>query len=121
MSNLLEQLGLDPKDVEWYHLAACNTIMKSMLDSGMDDIAKNDPFFDGYESDNVIAEQADSICLSCPVIAKCFKEGVKNKDQGVWGGVYLDNVGRPSKDLNAHKTSETWKELRKIHGKITLH
>ena len=121
MSNILLQLGLDPEDVEWYQLAACNNIMQSMVNNGVEDVAKYDPFFDGYESDKVIAEQADSICLGCPVIAKCFKEGTKNKDQGVSGGVYLDNVGRPSKELNAHKTPEIWKQLRKIHGKITLH
>ena len=121
MSDILSILGLDQKDVKWYHLGACSNLMQSMLNLKAKNISKVDPFFDGYESDKVIAEQSDALCLSCPVIQKCYKEGVKNKEQGVWGGVYLDGQGRADKNINSHKTPEIWKELKKLHGKIFIH
>jgi hypothetical protein len=106
MSNLLNKLGLEEDRIEWYHLAAC----------------KNMPinwFYDNYESNKVHAEQADQICMSCPVATFCLQEGIKNKEFGVWGGVYL-NLGRVDKDHNSHKTPEVWKKLRKKHGKNTI-
>ena len=46
-------------------------------------------------------------------------DGVEMKEYGVRGGIYL-NIGRIDKQYNSHKTKETWKELKKIHGKNLL-
>lgn len=118
MSDILNKLGLDPNDFKWYHLAACNGIMESIrkrVPKG--EAYKHDPFYDAYESDIEVAKQTDEMCLSCPVIKYCYIEGVKNKDKGVRGGIYLD-LGRVDLTTNAHKTPETWKRLRKVHGKL---
>jgi hypothetical protein len=34
---------------------------------------------------------AREVCESCPVMAECFADAVKNKRTGVWGGVYLSS------------------------------
>jgi hypothetical protein len=75
--------------------------------------------YDDYESNKVHAQQVDSICSTCPVAKFCLQEGIKGKEFGVWGGVYL-NLGRIDKDQNSHKTEDTWKKLRKIHGRGQL-
>jgi Transcription factor WhiB len=103
MPTLFNKLGLDEQDVKWYHLAAC----------------KNMPinwFYDDYEIDKELAKQVDQICMHCPVIKQCYLEGIKNKEKGVRGGVYMD-LGRPDKQHNSHKTTEMWKQLKKFHGK----
>jgi hypothetical protein len=102
MPSIFNTLGLDEQDVKWYHLAAC---------SGM----SINWFYDLYETDKEHAKQVDQFCMHCPVIKMCHEEGVKNKEKGVWGGVYLD-LGRPDKTLNAHKTPEVLKQLKKLHG-----
>lgn len=102
MSDYIEKMGIDVEDVRWWHLAACKNM-------------KLNWFFDDYESDAEIAKQVDNICLSCPVIKYCYKEGIKGKEQGVWGGVYV-KYGKHNKQHNMHKTSETWKKLKKLHG-----
>jgi hypothetical protein len=107
MSNLIEQLGLDPDNVKWYQLAAC-----SGTDINM--------FYDDYESDKYIAEQIDQVCLHCPVIKQCYNEGVENKEKGVWGGIYMD-LGRIDKEYNSHKTTDIWKRLKSVHGSDLLH
>jgi hypothetical protein len=42
----------------------------------------------------------------------CYKNGVKQNEYGVWGGIYL-NSGQIDKTRNMHKTQEVWKKLRK--------
>jgi hypothetical protein len=107
MPNLFDKIGLDEEDVKWYHLAACK---------GMTTNSKYDWFYDLYETDKIVSQQVDQICLSCPVIKQCYAEGVAGKEKGVWGGIYMD-LGRPDKQHNSHKSPEIWKELKKIHGK----
>lgn len=107
MSNIIEELGLDPDNVKWYQLAAC-----SGADINM--------FYDDYESDKLLASQVDEMCLHCPVSSQCYNEGVVNKERGVWGGVYLD-LGRVDKEYNSHKTPDIWKRLKDIHGTGILH
>jgi hypothetical protein len=106
MSKILEKLGLDPQDIRWHHLAACKNMSINW-------------FYDDYENDKVVANTTDQVCLSCPVAKQCYKDGVEMKEYGVRGGIYL-NIGRIDKQYNSHKTKETWKELKKIHGKNLL-
>jgi len=107
MSNLFSFLGIDELDLKWYHLAACN---------GMTVDSNFDWFYDLYETDKESAKQVDEICIHCPVIKQCHSAGVSGKEKGVWGGVYMD-LGRPDKQHNSHKDKETWKRLKKLHGK----
>ena len=107
MSDILDFLGIDPDDLKWYHLAACAGSVTSV---------NNDVFFDVYESDTVSAIQTDQMCLHCPVATECLLDGLKNKETGVRGGIYLNN-GRVDKKFNEHKTPEVWKALRKKHGR----
>jgi len=106
MSKILEELGIDAEDLRWYHLAACKNMNINW-------------FYDNYEDDKILAQTSDQVCLNCPVIQQCYKEGVANKEKGVWGGIYMD-LGRVDKLNNSHKTKETWSELKKIHGKNIL-
>ena len=99
MSSILNDLGVDKDDFEWFHLSICR---------GMD----TNLFFDKYESDVNIAKNIDEACLSCPVIKLCNKTGVDNNEYGVWGGVYL-NAGSVDKTRNSHKTPDIWKRLKK--------
>ena len=57
--------------------------------------------------------------MHCPVVKQCYAEGVRGKEKGVWGGIYL-NLGRVDHDYNKHKTPEIWKALKKLHGKNFL-
>lgn len=107
MSNIIEELGLDPDNLRWYQLAAC-----SGTDINM--------FYDDYESDNHLAAQVDEMCMHCPVIKQCYNEGVSNKERGVWGGIYMD-LGRVDREYNDHKTPEVWKRLKDIHGSSILY
>jgi Transcription factor WhiB len=107
MQNSFSFNGVDYEDIQWYHLSAC----------------LNHPinwYYDDYETDKQIAMQVDQVCLHCPVIKDCYFEGVRNKEKGVWGGVYMD-LGRPDKQYNSHKTPEILKQLKKLHGKNNLH
>lgn len=119
MSDILKSLGVDADDLNWRHLAACSNMV--MIIHKNNNTGKRtsdlDPFFDNYESDPIVAEQTDQMCLFCPVNKQCLQDGISNKDPGVWGGIYLDN-GKTHKKFNAHKTAETWKRLKKIHGKL---
>lgn len=103
MPSIFETLGIDPQDAKWYHLAACSNMPINW-------------FYDDYESDKNVANQVDQICLHCPVIDICYEEGIRNKERGVWGGVFLD-LGRPEKTINAHKDAKHWKKLKRLHGK----
>jgi hypothetical protein len=101
MSSILNNLGIEEDNPNWYKLALC---------LGMD----TNLFFDKYESDINIARTVDEACLSCPVIAICYENGINNNDYGVWGGVYL-NSGSIDKVRNSHKTKEVWKRLKAKH------
>lgn len=85
-------------DLRWYHVTVCD---------GMDIRY----FYDYYESDPVLAETMDSLCMSCPVRKMCLREGVENKEYGLWGGVYLNN-GITDAAKNSHKTEEVWSDIR---------
>ena len=110
MANLFDFLGMDEEDIQWYHLASC---------TGMTKDPKFDWFYDLYETDKEAAKQIDQLCMSCPVIKICHSEGIKNKEKGVWGGVYMD-LGRPDKQHNSHKEPEVTRKLKKLHGKTSL-
>jgi len=99
MSSILSNLGVDEEDFDWYDLAICR---------GMD----TNLFYDKYEADPNIAKNIDEACLSCPVIAVCYKAGQENDEYGVWGGVYLTS-GSIDKSKNLHKTQDLWKRLKK--------
>ena len=102
MPDIISDMGLNEDELKWYQLAACKNMEINW-------------FYDSYESDIHIAKQADEVCLHCPVVKTCFKQGKLNKEYGVWGGVYL-HLGRVDKSANVHKTDETWKRLGEIHG-----
>lgn len=102
MSSIISDLGLDEDDIKWYQFAACNNMETNW-------------FYDLYETDIHIAKQTDEVCLHCPVARACLKEGISNREFGVWGGVYL-NLGRIEKTSNSHKTEAVWENLRKMHG-----
>jgi hypothetical protein len=101
MSDILDDLGIDKDNFEWWHLAIC---------SGMD----TNLFYDKYEADINIAKSIDEACLSCPVVKMCYESGIQNNEYGVWGGIYL-NAGAIDKARNIHKTSEVWKKMRAKH------
>lgn len=98
MSNILNDLGIDKDDFDWWHLAVCR---------GMD----TNLFYEKYESDANIAKSIDEACLSCPVIKMCYESGIEKDEHGIWGGVYL-NAGSIDKSRNLHKSQEVWKRLR---------
>lgn len=68
-------------------------------------------YFDKYENDVEIAKYIDRQCMSCPVMKRCFDEGVKTESSGVWGGVFL-NEGRLDNVRNSHKTTEVWDRIK---------
>ena len=107
MPNYSSFNGIDYEDIKWYHLAACTNMSINW-------------FYDDYESDKELAKQIDQVCLHCPVIKQCHAEGIKGKEKGVWGGIFMD-LGRPDKQYNSHKDSTIWKQLKKIHGKNIVH
>ena len=102
MSNILNDLGVDKEDFNWWHLAIC---------SGMD----VNLFYEKYEADATIAKSIDDACMSCPVSKLCYETGIDNNEYGIWGGVYL-NSGSIDKSRNIHKTQEVWKKIRKKNG-----
>lgn len=101
MSNILNSLGIDQDDFDWYDLAVCR---------GMD----TNLFYDQYEADQNIAKNIDEMCLSCPVLEMCFEAGKEMNEYGVWGGVFMSS-GSIDKSKNLHKTADTWKRLKKKH------
>ena len=103
MSNILNDLGIDKQEFEWFDLAICR---------GMD----TNLFFEKYETDVNIAKNIDEACLSCPVSKMCYDSGVENNEYGVWGGVYL-NAGSVDNSKNTHKTPEICKRIKKHNGK----
>jgi len=104
MSSILNDLGIDKDEFDWFALAICR---------GMD----TNLFFDKYETDINIAKNIDEACLSCPVAKICYQTGVENDEYGVWGGVYL-NSGSFDNSKNTHKTPDVWKKIKKnVYGK----
>lgn len=101
MQDFLQRLGIDPSTFEWQQLASCQG-----LDTNL--------FFEGYETDSIVAGEIDVMCAKCPVLKECYEFGVKNKLFGVYGGFYLSN-GQVDKKRNEHKSKEFVLELA---GKI---
>ncbi len=99
MSSILNDLGLDKDNFQWYDIAVCKNM-------------DTDLFFDKYESDINIAKNIDEACLICPVSKICYEAGTTNNEYGVWGGVYLNSVSVDS-SKNIHKTQDTWKRIKK--------
>lgn len=64
-------------------------------------------FFDKYEEDIENRLMVDAFCMSCPLITKCFANGISGKEWGIWGGIYLED-GKPSREFNNHKTKADW-------------
>jgi Transcription factor WhiB len=106
MSKILKSLGIDVEDLRWYHLSACKNMNINW-------------FYDDYESDKILAQTIDQVCLNCPVVKNCYSEGVAKSEKGVWGGIYMD-LGRVDKLNNSHKTKDIWTQLKKLHGKNIL-
>lgn len=98
MSSVFAALGLDADDLTWQDLAICTG----------QPIGR---FHEGYESNQRTARITDAMCLSCPVRKECLQAGIEGNEWGVWGGVFLVN-GRMDATKNAHKTQETWDEIR---------
>lgn len=98
--SILDQLGIDPDDFTWHDLALCD---------GIDD---PEVFFDDYEKNVNVARAVDEMCLSCPVMAACARDGQEGKRTGVWGGIYWNGNGKPDTNRNAHKTDEDWAAIR---------
>ena len=97
--NLIQELGLDPDNLQWHQLSLCDGMELNW-------------FYDLYESDVEVAKQVDEVCLACPVIAECGLRGASG-EYGVWGGIYWAGNGKPDRAKNAHKTEATWAALRK--------
>jgi hypothetical protein len=102
MSSILNDLGIDKEEFDWFDLAICR---------GMD----TNLFFDKYETDINIAKNVDEACMSCPVAKICYETGLENDEYGVWGGVYLSS-GSIDNSKNTHKTPEMWKKIKKKNG-----
>lgn len=103
MSNILNSLGIDKEDLNWWHLGACRGMETNL-------------FYEKYEIDYNVAKNIDEACMSCPVIKMCYDYAIENNEHGVWGGVYL-NSGSVDKTKNIHKTKEIWKKLKVKHGR----
>lgn len=61
--------------------------------------------FDKYDQGGIFAEEADLLCLNCPVIKECFETGSKGQ-YGQWGGIYWNGNGKPDLRANEHKSSD---------------
>lgn len=97
--NLVDVYGLDARDVEWQDLGIC---------AGM----HHDYFFEIYESDPATATQIDEMCASCPVKRDCLSFGLDNKEEGVWGGVYLNGKGGVDANKISHKPQSVQDSIR---------
>jgi Transcription factor WhiB len=87
----------------------------NMLDSSAARCSGKDTnlFYENYEEDKNLARKVDSeLCLKCPLIAECLVEGVKNKEWGVWGAIYLRD-GKINRKFNSHKSTAVWLEIHK--------
>jgi hypothetical protein len=116
--NILEELGLDAEDVEWQDLARCQNLAGRYVIDGKEVLV--DPLFDSYEDDEApfpVRKSTDEMCLSCPVQQMCYEYGKRNRESGVWGGVYMVN-GKMDRTRNEHKTPDTWAEIRERIGRL---
>lgn len=102
MSDIISDMGLSKNELKWHQLAACINMETNW-------------FYDIYESDMHTAKQVDEVCMHCPVNKICYQEGRRNKEYGVWGGVFL-HLGQIDRAANSHKEEEVWRKLEKIHG-----
>jgi hypothetical protein len=98
---LARYLQLDD-DYSWQALSTCQNV------------ANKEWFFSEYESDEDTAKQVDQLCIHCPVFKECAMSALKNKESGVWAGIYWDGTGKPDKKRNAHKTEEVWFDIRSM-------
>lgn len=116
---VLDDFGISPEELSWDQLAACANIpLEEFVPQADDESGKpGHPFFEGYESDDNIARAIDSMCNSCPVQRFCYEYGVKNKEEGVWGGVYMVG-GRMVASKNSHKSPADWEALKQKLGRI---
>jgi hypothetical protein len=99
MKDILDELGLDPDNLQWHQLAYCDGMPLSW-------------FYDDYETDAETAKATDDACLHCPVMKECGLQGAGG-EFGVWGGIYWSGNGKQDKAKNAHKTPEVWDLIRK--------
>jgi hypothetical protein len=106
--SILDELGIDPDDLRWESLAACNRMDPNLFFDDTD--LKNEDSL--TYSDPVTAMIVDQVCLSCPVNGDCLQIGTSENRWGVWGGVYLTDGAIDGK-MNKHKTEEDWKIWRK--------
>lgn len=111
--SILDLMNLHEEDVIWQDLAACKNVVHVYQDENGED-KLFDPFFDSYEDDQPsypVRRATDEMCMSCPVQKSCFDYGVKNRETGVWGGIYL-SMGSIDRTRNEHKTDEVWKVIK---------
>lgn len=99
--SILSLLGVDPSEFTWHKIALCGSIEDP------------DMFFEDYTSSVEHSAMVDDMCLSCPVMDVCARDGREGNHEGVWGSIYWDGQGRVDQDKNAHKTPEVWKQIRK--------
>jgi hypothetical protein len=99
MSNILNDLGIDKDNFDWFDFAICKGMETNL-------------FFEQYETDPAIAKSIDQACISCPVKKSCLSAGQENNEYGVWGGIYL-NAGSIDTSKNIHKTPDVWKRIKK--------
>lgn len=104
-------ISVDASEIQWWHLALCQGMNDPV--PGAEPHQHDDYFFEVYEDDPEVAKVMDDICKSCPVRLMCLRDGIENKETGLWGGIYLNN-GRPDLNRNAHKTPEDWEEIREL-------
>ena len=70
MSNILNDLGVDTDDFDWWHLGICRGMETNL-------------FYDKYEADPNVAKNIDEACLSCPVIKMCYESGKEHAEYAV--------------------------------------
>ncbi|MCA1799715.1 MAG: WhiB family transcriptional regulator [Actinobacteria bacterium] len=102
--DIIQQMGLDPDDVNWQDFASCRDVVKVTYDEeGHRHVF--DPMFEAYELDEYpypIRTAVDQMCANCDVQEICLQTGIDGKESGVRGGIYLvEGVADPAR--NAHK------------------
>lgn len=101
--SVIEEMGLDPKDVSWQDFASCKGIVQVNEVDGVRRVF--DPMFEAYELDEYpypIRTAVDQMCENCDVREICLETGIEGKESGVRGGVYLVE-GVPDPARNAHR------------------
>jgi len=103
--------GVDVKSLEWKTLGLCSSLNPDWFSSYDGNYDSEGKKVVTYENDKVLAKQVDEICLSCPVMVRCYSEGENNKEFGVWGGIFWDGLGKRDIKHNKHKTDEVWERI----------